>query len=81
MSSLRFVFFVRLQEDFFVRLTGIWSLDVCVCVAGKWGCVSSGTEIVADCQFTTAGALSTMENAARPCVFVCFYVCVFEMKQ
>ncbi len=34
MSSLRFVFFVRPQEDFFVRLTGIWSLDVCVCVCG-----------------------------------------------
>lgn len=32
-SSLRLVFFVRPLVDFFVRFTGIWSLDVCV--AGK----------------------------------------------
>jgi len=31
--------------------------------------------------FTIAGALSKMENAAKLCVFVCAYVCVFEMKQ
>lgn len=79
MSSLRFVFFVRPQEDFFVRLTGIWSLDVCLWLVNEDVCC------LAQRSWLTA-SLPLQEPylwwkmLPNP-VCLCVYVCAFEMKQ
>lgn len=67
LGSLQSVFFVRPLVDFLLDLL---EFEVLMCV---W-MVNEDVRCLAE-RFTTAGALSMMENAAKFCV------CVFEMKQ